>query len=334
MKYGVIGGEFKIELKENEERGMTSEKLFSSGRSALYAILCNIKKADENTVVLVPNYLCASITHTIEDVELEYAFYGVNEQLRPDMDCIIDVVQKRHCAVLFINYFGIVDMGEEVQMLKRKYPFVTVIIDNVQSYYSPICEAADYTFNSFRKWFPVPDGAQVFASHSVEYPIDKNTFAKYKLAGNLLKNYSQDIDEDVMLELIGRGEDELDKSYNCVCSEFTRRRWNALDFLEMREARQKNAAMIHRELTRMQVPHLYDKNKVPLFIPMFIDKGRKDIRQYMFERKIFLPIHWPVESIAYNGENVIYEKELSLICDHRYSVEDIEYMMETLKECM
>ena len=49
------------------------------------------------------------------------------------------------------------------------------------------------------------------------------------------------------------------------------------------------------------------------------------------ERNIFLPVHWPrVESIAHT--NRLYDTELSLVIDQRYSIFDMKRMIGALND--
>ena len=56
----------------------------------------------------------------------------------------------------------------------------------------------------------------------------------------------------------------------------------------------------------------------------------------MFNNNIFTPIHWPFESEALNGsvKNQLYENELSLICDQRYTIDDMKRQIEVLRKCV
>lgn len=56
----------------------------------------------------------------------------------------------------------------------------------------------------------------------------------------------------------------------------------------------------------------------------------------MFSNNIFTPVHWPYESNKLNGtiKNPLYETEISLICDQRYSLEDMKRQIEVLEKCI
>ena len=78
---------------------------------------------------------------------------------------------------------------------------------------------------------------------------------------------------------------------------------------------------------------MYDANKVPFFVPIFIN-DRNKLRSAMFQNKIFTPVHWPYESNRLNGnkKNKIYDIELSLICDQRYGIDDMKRMIDIIEE--
>lgn len=80
---------------------------------------------------------------------------------------------------------------------------------------------------------------------------------------------------------------------------------------------------------------MYSEKSVPLFVLIFLNK-QKDVRNAFFSDNIFTPIHWSYESKDLNGDkkNPIYDKELSLICDQRYSLEDMERQIRVLKRCI
>ena len=80
---------------------------------------------------------------------------------------------------------------------------------------------------------------------------------------------------------------------------------------------------------------MYSEKSVPLFVLIFLNK-QKDVRNAFFSDNIFTPIHWSYESKDLNGDkkNPIYDKELSLIYDQRYSLEDMERQIRVLKRCI
>ena len=83
----------------------------------------------------------------------------------------------------------------------------------------------------------------------------------------------------------------------------------------------------------MGVRHLYKKDATLLFIPIFVD-DRRSLRSLFFQNNIFTPIHWPHISDELNGNNRIYDRELSLICDQRYDENDMNRQLEIISQFM
>ena len=107
----IIGGEFAIDSRLLSKNENSIELQYSSGRSALYSILMHIKA--KNGKILLPSYLCDSITRTVIDAGWMYEFYQVDEflhccdvsdaQNRPNVEKVINAKKN-----LFQSVDGIV----------------------------------------------------------------------------------------------------------------------------------------------------------------------------------------------------------------------------------
>lgn len=336
MAENVIGGEFKIPLNKCTINQGTelNEILFSSGRGAFSAIINHLN----NTIhkwggVLMPDYLCSSITQVLIDQRINHNYYHIDFNLLPDEESLFSKIDNQK-AVLLISYFGMVNIEPIAKKIKEYNSDIIIIIDDVQNFYSNNdLTYCDYRFNSFRKWFAIPDGASLFAKNDTfENPSKKNSFAQYKFSGNLLKNFSEWVDDNICLDLIEKGESELDLNYNCECSNISKTLIPNINHNSIKRTRKENAAYLHNELQKLGIKHIYNSETIPLFIPIFTD-NRAILRKEFFSRNIFTPIHWPYESKELNGyiKNALYETELSLICDQRYTIEDMERQLEVIK---
>ncbi len=313
----VMGGEFLISQSLMEHVQAVDKSLFATGRGALRGIIRAIRKNHDIQCMSVPNYICDSVTQALQQEQVPYEFYEVGTDLYPSAEPTGDVV-------LLVNYFGMVDVSAWIERIKQTNPETIVIVDNVQNYYGQDILNADYLFNSFRKWFPLPDGAEVIAHGTpVEIPTmeEANHFAALKIAGNYLKNYSVDIPESIALQLIQSGEEQLDTTDAIIgCSAFTAANCKVLDYEVIAGRRKANAAYIHERLQTLGISHIWNDWGTPLFVPVFLPHHRDEVRRKMFAHQIFTPIHWPWVSEALNGKNELYETELSLICDQRYDL--------------
>lgn len=340
----VIGGEYAIplELIMEVEKECTIDRksnryYCSSGRTALYIILENMLRSSENTQsVLIPDYICPSIIKAVNDSGSQYYFYHIGEDFLPNLENI-NMYLSSMDAILLVNYFGILNLESIITAIRQKSQSIKIIVDDVQNYYGFGKEVDfDFSFTSYRKWFPVSDGAEIcvkdriwsFDSFDFEY---ENSFAQYKYAGNILKNFKWIIDDSIFLRLIQEGENILDEKYKCGCTKLSLSLMEHLDTLGFAEIRKNNAKILHEGLIKIGIPHLYKENTVPLFIPIILKEGRERIRRTFFEQNIFCPIHWMQDGMISNDTNSLYAQELSLICDQRYGVEDMNKILEILK---
>lgn len=331
-KRRVIGGEIAIEPQMLIEKASAINIEYSSGRAALYCILRNIQKIFGGGTILIPDYLCDSITNTIVDAGWNYDFYHINERLT--VAGIEELELSEYKAILLINYFGLFDLKDTISKIKELNNSLVVIEDDVQAFYSYKESAADYSFTSLRKWFSCSEGAFIKTSNDVEPVIsDRSIFGQYKIAGNLLKSYSDIIDDSICLELLNKGEELLDYEYLTGCSHASQVIFSNIDLKEVEEIRKNNAKILHEGLEKMGVRHLYKKDATLLFIPIFVD-DRRSLRSLFFQNNIFTPIHWPHISEELNGNNRIYDRELSLICDQRYDENDMNRQLEIISQFM
>ena len=326
----IIGGEFSIDEKllNNNRSAEIKSHFFTSGRTALNAIL---KDIGDNGVIYIPNFLCSSIVQTIHDSGWDYQFYSINSKLIPVIS--FSEISKHRSVILLINYFGLIDLSDIITEIKKKIPDSILILDNVQAYYAHQYKEIDYFFNSYRKWFPCPDGAEAWkkeTGYMLPSVYSDNLWAQYKLAGNLLKNYSDLINDNIALELIEKGESLLDHDYHVNCSEASLRIILNLNLREVADIRKKNAKVLHEGLVELGVEHIWAESAVPLCLPIFVD-NRDELRKAFFQERIFTPIHWKNMGEQLSGRNNLYDRELSLIVDQRYGESDMVRQLNVLK---
>ncbi len=341
MKRQVIGGEFQIgtvdamAVARGVEDGESVYKGgYSLGRTALYVILKHLRDERGIRELYLPDYLCASVVEVVDRLRIEKRFYHVGMDLCPDEGAFEDGLEKTR-AVLIVDYFGMTDVAKTRKRVRATNPRAVIIEDDVQSYYRFLEGSdADFAFTSLRKWFGVPDGAPIRARDEDEM----ETFPKYpcgapyvgrKFAGNLLKSYRGCVEDDVILGLLDDGERLMEEDYLYQCADTSTRLMSRIDTVEVAARRKRNAAVLHEGLLKKEIRHVYEKDAVPLFVPIFPKGDRDEVRKRMFAQNIFPPVHWPTGKDA-RERNTLYEGELSLICDQRYDEGDMERMLELL----
>ncbi len=334
----VIGGEFPIDpelIKSKRVNGVYPT--YSLGRTCLFSILIGL--TNEINVLLCPDYICSSVTEVPDRLGLTVGHYHIESDYLPNTGSVEECVggSAENKAILLVSYFGMVCLDDTIVYLRDKYPALKIIIDDVQNYFGFGDHAYyDYCFSSYRKWFSVPDGADIKQRDvSAKLPVydEEAGYIQYKVAGNVLKNHSDILDESIALELLAKGESLMDESYLYKCSGIGSELINRLNLHEVADIRKKNAAFLHTHLEKMGVDHLYSSERIPLFIPISIPR-RDQVRKHLFKEKIFSPVHWPLVEPKLQGNNTLYSTELSLICDQRYDEEDMERILKVLADAI
>lgn len=341
-----IGGEFELDpalLKTSNYRPEAG-RYFSSGRAALHAILKRLKKTHPELLVLIPNYLCRSIVQTLDDLKLPFAFYQLSKDLRVDKESVEKLAKKqpvRKLALLLINYFGLVDCAKDIEFIKGLERDHIVIQDNVQAFFEMGKDSeAEFSFTSFRKTLPTPDGALAKTTEDLGSSDGGtiNAFAFHKTISGLIKYLARfdGKNEDIYLDFSRLGEEELDhnKFYEENISPLSLRILGNLDFPEIIERRVSNFRYLQDRLLSIGLKPLVslEEGEVPLFFPVLI-KDRDKVRQALAEARIFCPAHWPLhlhqaelEPAAY-----LYTNELSIIIDQRYDRRDMDKIAAKLE---
>lgn len=334
----IIGGEFRIipDVLHCEIKNELNPS-YSLGRTCLYSVLNALKWKIRG--VLVPDYVCNSVTEVPIRLGISIKHYHINETFIPDYESIRNAIYeyKETVAIILVPYFGLVDLDTVITSIRAEFPEILIIVDDVQNYYGFAKHTDyDYCFTSYRKWFAVPDGAEVLRKQimpEIERYEKQADYVRYKAAGNLLKNHNDLIGDSVSLELIDDGEKMMDEEYRFRCSDLSTELIRRIDTDFIADRRKENAKFLHNGLEYLNIKHLYDSTKVPLFIPIVVE-NRDKIRRNLFTDGIFTPIHWPVLDSVAQGNNKLYDTELSIICDQRYDKNDMERILRGIKNAM
>lgn len=337
----VIGGEFEIDVQQHHQiRSAVPEGIvtYASGRSALYNILAYLKEMSGIKSVLFPDYLCESVYQMAEKNHMVVEFYALDEQLNPDFKDIENKYDSTK-AVLLINYFGLKDCKTMVEQLRGLQQEMVILLDNVQAPYEMLNETdADYTFSSFRKAFPVPDGSWVISKKNALPQYEQiNEFAQYKIAASYLKTIREQhlFNDEVYLDLFHKGEVKIDDDYQTDMTQLSKDILANMEWNRWAILRKRNAETIIEGLKGLGISPIVplQENAVPLFIPIRIE-NRDKVRKAMFANNIFLPVHWPVEDEYKNRLNRgsdLEVHELSIIVDQRYTFGDMKRILSIIE---
>jgi hypothetical protein len=127
----------------------------STGRACLAVMLRELRPRR----VYVPFYTCNTVFQPFVEAGVPMAFYCLDARLRP---CDPPPLQDGE-YFLWTNYFGV--CGAATRELEARYG-ERLLIDDTHAFFAGR-HAGRWSFTSARKFFGVPDGADLFAPHAL-----------------------------------------------------------------------------------------------------------------------------------------------------------------------
>ncbi len=342
----MIGGEFPISLQTvmeaNESmirRGNITEDsscfYYSSGRSALYYILDYLHNNSNVTKILLPNYICDSVLVPIEKNGLSYSFYPLDESLQIEQNEFLKLYSNSS-VVLLVNYFGLQDLTDQINFVRKVDSNAIIIEDDVMAYFEfkKELKGADFKYTSLRKTFPIPDGGIVKTNHKLPVVKTPNTYGQYKAAASIMKNMRDILfDDNVYLNISRIGSSLINDELELGISFVAEKLFREVDEAQVIKQRKTNASFLADELEAKGIYPMLPlrKDKVPLFLPVKLS-NRDEIRKRLFDRQIFCPIHWNNLQNDQNYKSNIAETELSLVIDQRYNEKDMAKIVSLITD--
>lgn len=108
-----------------------------------------------------------------------------------------------------------------------------------------------------------------------------------------------------------------------------------LDVEHIKEQRRRNAEILRNAFPNWLIFRKMKDEDCPMFVPVLVPNcKRNELRRHLINNDIYCPAHWPVSEyhkLDDNAEN-IYTNELSLVCDQRYTEEDMNRMVDVIRE--
>ncbi|MCI8281396.1 MAG: hypothetical protein HFI76_06845 [Lachnospiraceae bacterium] len=317
-----------------------------SGRTALEYIIRDILKRYEINSALLPSYCCHTMIEPFFRHRIPVRFYDIYfDEVKGSITA--DVPKARENEVFyFMNYFGFHELrGLDLNEVLDNY--AVSIEDRTHSCMGGNSESnADYSYASYRKWTGF-DGIAVAVKKNggfVEYPKTENSgYTSLRRQAFSMKRdfiHSGFGDKEAFLSLFEEAEHLLELDYaGYKPSADTMAAFLQLDTSCIAEKRKENAVVLLEGLKDIpEMERMFSavkENDVPLFVPALVKTGRTELRKYLIGNTIYCPIHWQVSEFHYGiskRAETLYREELSLVCDQRYDVEDMERMIDCIRK--
>lgn len=304
-----------------------STQWFLSGRSALQGIISELGEAGS---VSLPSWCCDSMIKPFVDAGMKVYFYPVYwSEGHLIQEWSFD------CDILFlIDYFGYTGNAPDLSGFKG-----IVIRDVTHSIFSTTYSNADYYFGSLRKWCGVWTGGYAWAKdrHRVEIGIEDDSgyaFLREKAMQQKAEYIGGQRKDKGYLKIFDEAEELLENAGPQIAVNRDILIAKQLDIETIKKRRQTNAEVLRSVFHDWLIFSELSSNDVPMFVPVLIpDRKRNELRRYLIKNEIYCPVHWPVSDYHRldDKEQFIYDNELSLVCDQRYTEGDMYRMVETIK---
>lgn len=323
-----IGSEFWDIPVIEKQNGLflESTQWYISGRSVLQAIIAEL---GEVRSVSLPSWCCDSMIKPFVDAGYIIHFYPVVVENRE----LVQEVKTDTDVLFLMDYFGYSTPSPDLDSYNG-----VVIRDVTHSLFSSSYSDADYYFGSLRKWCGVwtggyawtKDGHRVATGNdcSQEYVVlrkrameEKDEYIK---GGRTDKGYLKIFDEaEELLESIGVAP-AADRDVELA---------QKLDLQTIKARRRANAEVLRHAFPEWLIFPTLTPTDTPMFVPVLVpDEKRDALRRFLINNEIYCPIHWSVSEYHKLDERTehIYKNELSLVCDQRYSEDEMNRMVDTI----
>ena len=343
-----IGSDFKIPFslifKKKTKTIPKNTVLLSSGRDCLEYIIKKLGLEKEKKTVLLPSYLCDSITVLFKKHDITVNFYKVNKNLEIDLNDF-NKKMKNVSAAFIINYFGFLQpKRQEIKELCKKN-CAALIEDDVQSFLSKKNLVGDIALNSFRKITPLPDGAALYddiekkgENVRLKRSFRHGWYVLLRSKAGIMKNVG--FLKPVWRWMFAVTEKKLIDKYSkpAGMSSFSRNLLQKLDFEEIKIKRRENYASLAKELENIRKINVMfptlPKDVCPSGLPILC-KDRDGVKKHLIENKIYPPIHWLLPEVISKSEFRdswwLSDRILTIPIDQRYDKKDMERIVKALK---
>ncbi len=350
--YSEIGSEFWLEKLQKTSNitlpnwlsSFGEAALTTSGRGAITLLLQQV--IPKYKTVLLPSYICESVLLPFIEKGYNCYFYEINEDLSPNVDSVMSF--QNIGVFLHMGYFGFQTNSNLKDALKHLKKDSTIVVEDItHTLFSAFSrfEYNDFYVGSIRKWFGLPSGGILASSsRSINGPILRNdNFSKIRTdalfnKGKYIKLEDADL-KDKFLNQFFEAETIIDHDVAAYCIDsFSEGLITLLDADKLLQKRKENFNELSKGLKNSNYfePLFFELNEnvCPMFYPILVN-NRDQVRKHLTQEKIYCPVHWPIpEQVIerdFSSALYIYNNILSIPCDQRYGITEMNKIISILK---
>ena len=310
-----IGGYFGLEKLVSNEYYPDLAAVNNARCALLYII-----EAKHYNKVYLPYFLCDSVRLVLEREKIPFEEYRIDRAFLP----LLDIHTKPEEVVYIVNYFGLLS---EEQLISLKNRYGNIVVDNAQAFFARPIEGID-TLYSCRKFFGVPDGGYAYtdAVFQGDIPVDVSMDRMKHVLGRFEGNSASDY-----YDFFNNNDESFKEIELRQMSKLTHNILGAVDYQAAKRRREENflflsKALGERNALTIQCP------VGPYAYPFYIQNGMA-VKKELAKRKIYVATLWPnVLGTGLDIETDFTENILPLPCDQRYSEEDMQRVVDAVRE--
>ncbi|HSI14171.1 MAG TPA: hypothetical protein VK961_19135 [Chthoniobacter sp.] len=311
-----IGGFFELEIPKGSGPLHGDAIPLSTGRAAILATLL----AKKPKRLHVPFYICNTVLEQAAIAGVAPVFYALDRELHAAPLPKVEADDM----LLVVNYFGL--QSAHSTRLGAQFG-EQCIVDNTQAFFEP-ATAGCWTIYSARKYFGVPDGAYLYAPHTIE--IDRRIPATpdvrhllNRLAGRQQTAYRQ-----CRAYEAGLSGDIREMSV------ISQRLLSAFDYPAASGRRRENFQELHKSLADVnQFSATMDATATPMCYPLLLPEVAD--RAAIAKHKLYIPTIWQDvidrQSSSFPFERDFAARLLPLPIDQRYGLSDMRDLLRRLR---
>lgn len=322
--------------------------LLCSGREAIGLVIEHTANLQLHKVCLLPKYTCDTVIIPFTKKGWKVYFYSINKDLSVDEEDFNEKLYKYEPSIILLHSYYGVDTIANVRKTINDYRNNTkcIVIEDMTQSIGILAnmknEIADYYICSLRKWFDIPDGSFVATNSLIELNLnEKTTFLKDKIEAQTLKSMylkNEKVEKTIFLKLNARAENILyEDDRICAMSSISIDRMSHISLEDNLVRRKENSEYLNKNIPWSDsIRKVIDINNVsPLYYPIY-SENRIKLQEWLRINDIFAPVLWPipkeVERMLNDNEKYIFNNLLAIPCDQRYILEDMERIVNCLKE--
>lgn len=287
----------------------------NSGRNCLRFLI----RARGIRKIWLPKLLCSAISDICEEEKVEIQYYSVNNELKPILPFVLEDEW-----VYLINYYGQYSNTEAIALCNQ---YRNVIVDNAQAFYTPPVESVD-TIYTCRKFFGVPDGGYLYTTCKYkEELLQDESYARIQFLAGRFERSAQEF-----YSAYRDNEKVIDSLPLRTMSKVTHNLLRGIDYAQNANIREENFKYLNEKLG--EINHIKVRMPIgPYMYPFYVEDG-SELRRKLQKEKIYIPLLWPNVKENLCSSDIEYQLADNIIplpCDQRYTVEDMDYIIEKIK---